>query len=228
MGRRRMGIAMTGLSAADRRVGILGGTFDPIHYAHLVIAEEVREALSLDRVLFVPASLPPHKVGLSITSAEDRAAMVRLAIEGNSAFSFSRMELDRDGPSYTADTLAQLAAEGREQGVEREFFFILSTEALADLPGWHEPDRILQLARMAVVFRPGTPMPDAVELRQTFGPQADRIVPVETVPLAHSASAVRSLAAAGKSIRYLVPPAVDAYICEHDLYRPHKPEECAK
>jgi nicotinate-nucleotide adenylyltransferase len=222
VGRRRMGFAVSDpLSPTDRRVGILGGTFDPIHYGHLVIAEEVREALGLDRVLFVPAAIPPHKVGLAITSAEDRAEMVRLAIEDNPAFSFSRIELDREGPSYTADTLSQLTGEARAQAVEREFFFILSTEALAGLPDWHEPDRILALARVAVVARPGTPMPDERSLERAFGRRANRIVHVQTVPLAHSASAVRVLAAAGKSIRYLVPVAVETYICEHGLYRSH-------
>jgi nicotinate-nucleotide adenylyltransferase len=216
------------LSVADRRVGILGGTFDPIHYGHLVIAEEVAEALSLDRVLFVPAAVPPHKIGLAITPADDRATMVELAIAGNPGFAMSRVELERTGPSYTADTLAELAGDAGT-GSARELFFILSTEALAGLPDWHEPERILALARLAVVPRPGSPMPPAAELRARFGDRADRVVAVETVPLAHSASAVRARAAAGQSIRYLVPPAVEAYICEHRLYRSgNLPEDCPK
>jgi nicotinate-nucleotide adenylyltransferase len=213
------------LSAADHRVGILGGTFDPVHYGHLVIAEEVREALALDRVLFVPAAAPPHKVGLAITPAEDRAAMVELAIAGNPAFAMSRTELDRGGLSYTADTLAELAREAADAGVIRELYFILSTEALAGLPTWHDPQRILSLCSLAVVSRPGTPIPSAPELEECFGPAAGRIFPVTTVPLAHSASLVRARAGAGQSIRYLVPPAVEAYIHEHRLYRSDNPTE---
>ena len=234
MGARRLGRAVTTpaggrevpwIDPADRRVGILGGTFDPIHYGHLVIAEEVREALSLDRVLFVPAAVPPHKIGLSITPAEHRAALVELAIAGNPAFALCRIELDRPGPSYTADTLAILAAEAAGRGVAREMFFILSTEALAGLPGWHDPDRILSLCRLVVVPRPGSPLPAASELAARFGARADRIVEVETVPQAHSASAVRARAAAGGSIRYLVPPAVEEYVLRHRLYRSNNPTE---
>lgn len=213
------------LGTADLRVGILGGTFDPIHYGHLAIAEQVREALELDRVVFIPAAMPPHKLGLQITPAPQRATMVELAVAGNPAFTVSLMELEREGPSYTADTLAALAAQAARQRVAREFFFILSSEALAGLPEWHEPDRILSLCRLAVVQRPGTPLPAPAELRARFGERAERIVAVETVPLAHSASALRARAAAGRTIRYLVPPAVDAYICDHHLYRPQLPSE---
>jgi nicotinate-nucleotide adenylyltransferase len=217
------------LDPTDRRVGILGGTFDPIHYGHLVIAEQVREALSLDRVLFVPGAVPPHKIGLSITPAEHRAALVELAIAGNPRFAVTRMEFERDGPSYTADTLEILALEAARQGVARDLFFILSTEALAGLPDWRDPDRILSLCRLAVVPRPGTPLPSEAELAARFGDRAGRIVEVATVPLAHSASAVRARAAAGLSIRYLVPPAVEAYICDHRLYRSDNPsEDCPK
>jgi nicotinate-nucleotide adenylyltransferase len=223
------GAGGSGLAATDRRVGILGGTFDPVHYGHLVIAEQVREALSLDRVLFVPAAVPPHKIGLPITLVEHRAALVELAIAGNASFAVSRIELERDGPSYTADTLQLLAGEAARQGVARDLFFILSTEALAGLPSWHDPDRILSLCRLAVVPRPGTPLPTKPELAARFGDRAGQIVLVETVPLAHSASAVRSRAAAGRSIRYLVPPAVEAYICDHRLYRSDNPsEDCPK
>ncbi len=210
---------------ADRRIGILGGTFDPVHYGHLVIAEQAREALGLDRVLFVPAAQPPHKLGLSITAAADRAAMVALAIADNPAFDLCRTELDRPGPSYTVDTLAALAAEAARQGVARELFFILSSEAVAELPSWRDPDGILALCRLAVVPRPGYPMPDPAWLESHFPGRADRIVAVDTLPLAHSASHVRRRAAAGRSIRYLVPPAVETYIHDHRLYRSDQPAE---
>jgi nicotinate-nucleotide adenylyltransferase len=214
-----------GIDPTDKRVGILGGTFDPIHYGHLVIAEQVREALSLDRVVFIPAAVPPHKLGLSITPAESRAAMVELAVVGNSSFAVSRIELQRDGPSYTSDTLAVLAAQAAGRGAAPELFFILSSEALAGFAAWHEPDRILALCRLVAVGRPGTPLPTPAELAARFGERAPRILAVETVPVAHSASAVRALAAAGRSIRYLVPPTVEAYICDHQLYRSNEPSE---
>ncbi len=207
------------LDSNDRRVGILGGTFDPIHYGHLVVAEEVREILSLDRVVFIPAARPPHKQGVAISPAEDRAAMVELAIAGNPAFAMSRMELDREGLSFTADTLALLAAEADRQKVARELFFILSAEALAGLAEWRDPRLVLELASLVVVPRPGSPVPTPAEIAARFGEHAGRVIAAATLPLAHSASDVRARAAAGRTIRYLVPSAVEAYICDHHLYR---------
>jgi nicotinate-nucleotide adenylyltransferase len=236
------------VAPGDRRVGLLGGTFDPIHYGHLVIAEQVCEALGLDRVLFVPARIPPHKPVAELAPADDRAAMVDLAIAGNRAFASCRIEMEHDGPSYTADTLAQLVGEAARQGVARDFFFILSSEALAGLPTWHEPHRLLALCRLAVVPRPGAPLPDRAWLADHLplvasrggaaaatgdaagsGSEAliDRVVCVPTVPLANSASDIRSRAAAGRSIRYLVPPAVETYIREHRLYRSDNPRRIA-
>jgi len=210
------------LDPADRRVGILGGTFDPIHYGHLVIAEEVRQALHLDRVVFVPAPRPPHKLDEQLASATDRAAMVALAIAGNPAFALSEIELERDGPSYTADTLAELAGEAARQGLERDLYFILSAEALAGLAKWHEPARLIESARLAVVGRPGWPLPDTARLAAMLPggtASASRVERIETVPIANSSSDVRARAAAGLSIRYLVPPAVEAYIRDQRLYR---------
>jgi nicotinate-nucleotide adenylyltransferase len=208
------------LGPNDRRVGVLGGTFDPIHYGHLVVAEEVRELLSLDRVVFIPAASPPHKRGIAMSPVQDRAAMVELAIAGNSTFAMSRVEMNREGLSYTADTLALLAAQAARQKVARELFFILSAEALALLPEWHEPRRVLELAHLVVVPRPGSPVPTPAEIGARFGDQAGRVLAVDTLPLAHSASDIRRRGAAGRTIRYLVPPAVEAYICDHHLYRP--------
>jgi nicotinate-nucleotide adenylyltransferase len=215
---------------ADRRVGVLGGTFDPIHYGHLVVAEQVREALGLDRVLFVPAALPPHKQDDEVAPATDRAAMVELAIAGNAAFAMSEIELRRGGPSYTADTMRELVDEAARQGVAREFYFILSAEALAGLGTWHDPGRLLVLARLVVVPRPGAPLPDSARLAAMLpggAASAGRVVCVDTVPLAHSASDVRGRAASGRSIRYLVPPAVEAYIRDHRLYRSDNPRRTA-
>ena len=207
------------IDPADRRVGILGGTFDPIHYGHLVIAEEVREALRLDRVLFVPAPRPPHKLDDDIAPVADRVFMVGLAIADNPAFAMCRIELERSGPSYTVETLETLANEARREGIIRKLFFILSSEAAEGLPSWRAPARILELAQLAVVPRPGFPVPDPQVLSSMVGGSGDRVLTIETVPIANSSSDVRARVAAGLSIRYLVPPAVEAYIRDHRLYR---------
>ena len=212
----------TWIEPVDRRVGILGGTFDPIHFGHLIIADEVRESLALDRVLFIPAALPPHKLEEHVAPAVDRAAMVELAIAGNPGFSMCPIELERSGPSYTVDTLAELADEAARQRVDREFHFILSAEALAAFTSWHEPARLLELTRLAVVARPGAPMPGGSRLGAMLPGGAasmSRVECVKTMPIANSASDVRERVAAGRSIRYLVPPAVEAYIRDHRLYR---------
>ena len=229
-GGRPAGEAAPWIAPNDLRVGILGGTFDPIHYGHLAIAEEVREALQLDRILFVPAARPPHKVDEEVAPATDRAAMVALAIAGNPDFSMSRIELERDGPSYTADTLGELADEAARQRVARSLYFIISAEALANLRTWHQPERILELARLAVVPRPGAPLPDAAALASMLPGGSDsvaRVECVETLPLANSSSDVRARAAAGRSVRYLVPPAVESYIHDHRLYRSINPVRTA-
>jgi nicotinate-nucleotide adenylyltransferase len=219
--RRRLEVAtVTWIEPELRRVGILGGTFDPVHYGHLAIAEEVAEALALELILFVPAALPPHKLQEDVTPAEDRAAMVALAIEGNPKFGLCRIELERSGPSYTADTLQQLADEATRQSVARELTFILSADALAEFRTWHDPERVLALATLAVVPRPGSPASDREWALAQLPPAASpRIECVDTVRLATSSTEVRARAAGGRSIRYLVPPAVDAYIHDHRLYR---------
>jgi nicotinate-nucleotide adenylyltransferase len=195
------------------RLGILGGTFDPIHHGHLAIAEEAREALGLERVLFVPAARPPHKPGRPIAGAEDRLAMVRLAIAGNPAFEASRIELDRDGPSYTAETLQRLCDQGA-----RDLWFILSGEALAGLPGWHQPDRVLELARLAVVPRGGSPAPDRGWIDEQFPGRRERFVFLSGPLMPISGSVIRQRLAAGRSVRYLVPEAAAAYLDAHRLY----------
>jgi len=197
-------------------LGILGGTFDPIHHGHLVIAEEVREALGLERVLIVPAATPPHKPGRPVTAAEHRLAMAELAIAGNPAFAVSRMELDRGGRSFTVDTLEALRAE-RGPGAE-DPWFILSSEALAELRSWRRPDRILELCRLAVVPRAGYDPLGAAWVAAAFPGREARVrfLPGPLLPI--SGSVVRRRAAAGRSVRYLVPDAVARYIAEHRLY----------
>lgn len=199
----------------------MGGTFDPIHLGHLTVAEQTREALDLASVVFVPAGDPPHKRDRAVTPAAHRLAMVELAISGNPGFTVSRVELDRTGPSYAVDTLAELAARADADGRERPVF-ILSVEALWGFPTWREPRRILELCRIAVVPRRGTPAPDAAWLSRELPGLEDRFVFLDGPHLGHSATDIRTRVAAGRSIRYLVVPAVEAYIREHQLYRSHQ------
>ena len=194
-------------------LGVFGGTFDPIHLAHLAVAEAAREALGLERVLFITAGEPPHKPARPITDAVHRFAMVELAIADNPAFASSRMELDRPGPSYTADTLEALAADSPD------LTLILSVEAFVDLPTWHEPRRVLELARMAVAPRDGYPDAEPGFLAEHFPETPARVVFLDGPRLRLSASELRARAAAGRSLRYLVPDAVAAYIGDHGLYR---------
>ncbi|HEY3522829.1 MAG TPA: nicotinate-nucleotide adenylyltransferase [Candidatus Limnocylindrales bacterium] len=198
-------------------IGILGGTFDPVHWGHLAIADEAREALGLSRVLFVPAARPPHKSGTRVSRPEHRVAMLEAAIADNAAFAVSRLELDRSGPSYTVDTLEALATDRALGGAER--WFILSTEALAGFPSWRRPDRILELACLAVVPRAGRPPLDRGWLDEQLPGAASRVRWLDGPAIDVSASQIRERAAAGRSIRYLVPRAVAAYIEHHRLYQ---------
>jgi nicotinate-nucleotide adenylyltransferase len=205
------------------RVGILGGTFDPVHLGHLALAEEVREALRLARVLFVPAGDPWQKAGTGVTPGAVRLALVEAAIADNPGFAASRIEIDRPGPTYTVETLAAIAGAERAGGRDPDLWFILSTEALAGLPTWRDPERVLSLARLAVVPRAG----DAEDLAGAaarfaadFPGQGDRAVFLAGPRLAISGSLIRARVAAGRSIRYLVPDAVAAAIREYALYEP--------
>jgi nicotinate-nucleotide adenylyltransferase len=202
-------------------LGILGGTFDPVHIAHLALAQEAAESLGLERVVFMPAGSPPHKPGVAITPGADRLAMVKLAIAGNDRFDASRLELDRDGPSYTVDTLDALAAARRSggAGVAGELTLILSADAFLGLRSWHEPRRVLELARLAVAPRDGYPEAGPDFLETHFTGLADRAVFLDGPRIRLSASGLRDRAAAGRSLRYLVPDAVAAYISDHGLYR---------
>ena len=200
------------------RWGILGGTFDPIHHGHLAIAEAAREELGLERVLFVPAGQPPHRPSAPGASAEDRAAMVSLAIADAPAFELSRLELDREGPSYTVDTLTELAAAGGRRRAP-DLWFIMSAEAFAEFPSWHEAERVLALCRLVVLPREGHPAPDLPALTAVLPSLAGRVTLLDGPRIRLSASEVRGRAAAGMSVRYLVPDAVAAYIADHRLYR---------
>lgn len=195
--------------------GIFGGTFDPIHLAHLAIAEAARDAFDLHRVLFVVAARPPHKPGVSITPVDDRLAMVEAAVADNAAFETSRIEVDRDGPSYTVDTLA--AVHAREP--DAHLALILSAESYAELPTWREPARILELADLIVVPRDGYPDADERLIAERF-PEAPAAIGFLDGPrMRLSASEIRDRAATRRSVRYLVPDAVATYIGDHGLYQ---------
>ncbi len=194
----------------------MGGTFDPIHLAHLILAEQARVFLGLDRVLFVPAGAPWRKAERRIAPVADRVAMVRAALAGDPYFEVSLIESERRGPSYTVDTLSVLQ---RQLGPQAELYFILGQDALADLPNWREPARIVQLARLAVAARPGCPRPDPAALERAVPGIRERIdvVPMPQVDI--SSTDIRRRVAQGLSIRFLVPAAVEAYIAAHGLYR---------
>jgi nicotinate-nucleotide adenylyltransferase len=197
------------------RLGVLGGSFDPVHIAHLLMAETVREALSLDLVLFVPAGVQPLKQARPVTPAEHRVKMLELALRGNHHFGISHVDVDREGPSYTVDTLRQL----REKwGGALDMWFILGADSLASFPMWRDPQGILSQARLAVVRRPGVSV-DMAALEAQI-PALGASVDLIDAPLVEvSATDVRRRVATGQSIRYRVIEAVREYIEAHDLYR---------
>ncbi len=193
------------------RIGIYGGTFDPVHLAHLVLAEQCREQLSLDEIWFMPAAHPPHKAIAGISPAKDRLQMLEFAIAGHAQFRISELELNRPGPSYTVDTLQQLVAERPEV----EWSLLIGADSLRDFRTWREPERIARLAEIAVVNRGGETAPDLATFRQEFG---NRIRQVEIPDLQISATDLRQRVRSGRSIRYLVPRAVEVYIRQSGLY----------
>jgi nicotinate-nucleotide adenylyltransferase len=204
---------------ARASIGILGGTFDPIHLGHLALARAARSSLGLDEIVFVPAAIPPHKLGRPISPASDRLAMVKLAVQGEPATSVSRLELDRSGPSYTVDTVAAMLDEAARADREIDITVILSAESFADLPDWHAADRLVELATIAVAPRPGHPLPDPTTLADKLPGLVGRLIVIHDTLPDISASAIRARVAAGRPIDHLVPPRVAAYIEEHHLYR---------
>ncbi len=202
------------MSTPAQRIGVLGGTFDPPHLAHLVLAAAARAALGLDRVLFVPAGQPWRKADRAVTPAPARLRMVEAAVAGLPWAAVHRIEVDQAGPSYSAETLAALSAA--EPG---EWWFILGTDALADLPNWHEPARLLEVARLALVRRPdGGPDIPSATLAAFPGIEA-RIDAVPAPALAISSTDLRARIRAGRPTRHLLPEPVRAVIEELGLYR---------
>lgn len=203
------------------RWGILGGTFDPIHLGHLLLAEECREILALDKVLFVPAGQPWLKAGQPLTAAVHRLRMVELATADNPHFEELRWEVERPGPSYTVDTLERLRAES---SADVELHFILGLDALIDFPRWKDPERILQRANLAVVPRPGYVAEGdgdniIAEIKSRYPAYADRITWLAVASVAISATDLRRRVAIGQSIRYRVPAVVGEYVGEKGLYK---------
>ncbi|MEZ0241422.1 MAG: nicotinate-nucleotide adenylyltransferase [Chloroflexota bacterium] len=203
----------------------MGGTFDPIHVGHLAIAAHVQATLGLERILFIPAGRPPHKPAASVSRVADRVAMVRLAIANRHGFDLSLIEVERPGLSFTADTIAELAERERAAGRTPDLTLILSDETFRDVPGWHEPERLLASCRIAVVQRPGYPAPDRSWLAAQAPGAQGRVEFLEGPRLDISSTSIRKLVAAGRAIRGLVPATVERYVAEHQLYRPpNRPE----
>jgi nicotinate-nucleotide adenylyltransferase len=190
----------------------MGGTFDPLHYGHLVIAEETRRLIGLDEVLFIPARQPPHKVDRVVSAPEHRYAMTLLGIAGYAPFRASRIEIERQGPSYTIDTVREI---GRQES-DAEIFFITGADAILEILQWHRHDELLSSCRFIAATRPGYPMKrlEALPL-----PTQARITPVSVPGIDISSSMIRARVAQGHSVRFLVPDCVEVYIAQHGLYR---------
>ncbi len=204
------------------RLGVFGGSFDPVHVGHLRLAEEAREAFALDRVLFIPTWVSPFKTGRATTPPAHRLEMARLATRDNDAFAVSAIECVREGASYTVETLRAL----RREHPGAELWFLTGTDALAGLPRWREPEAVLELARFGVATRAGTTVEAAREsLAHLPGNWRERIAffPMTNVDI--SSTDLRARLREGRSVRYLLPGDVEAYIAARGLYEPDAPRE---
>lgn len=199
------------------RLGIMGGSFDPIHMAHLVVAEASREALRLDKVLFVPTGRQPLKLNRPVTPAEHRVAMVELAIQGNPRFALSRVDVDRQGPSYTAETIKLLRDEWGGPNT-LDMWLIMGADSLNTLPNWRDPAAIIAHCRLAVVRRPGSSV-DIARIRTELPEIEDAADWIDAPLIDISATDLRRRVQEGRSIRYRVPDAVRKYIKANGLYK---------
>jgi nicotinate-nucleotide adenylyltransferase len=200
------------------RVGIFGGTFDPVHYGHLIMAEQCREQGRLDQVWFVPAPRPPHKIEQPLTRFDQRVEMLALAIAGNPGFRVDEIEKERAGPSFTVDTM--VALEQRHPG--NEYFLLVGSDTLQDLPRWHDPVGVLRRAGLMVMLRPNHQLLPADALRESMHLPADvplRLEIVETPLIDISSRDLRRRVVLGKSLRYFLPRAIEVYIHEKQIYR---------
>lgn len=196
--------------------GIIGGTFDPIHFGHLILAEKAREAFNLKKVVFVPAAIPPHKIGEVTTSAENRLQMVRLAIEDHPFFEASAVELEREGPSYSVDTVKAL----KKQGHGRNAAFIMGFDSLLELHTWKNYQELLAETKIITAFRPGYPiLKNDEDWPKFLRPYREQILLLEAPLLDISSTWLRVELMYEHSIRYLVPDQVRDFILKHRLYR---------
>ena len=196
-------------------IGVLGGTFDPIHKGHLIVAEEVRDRLNLAVVFFVPAGQPWLKMYSPILAVEHRVQMVRLALADKPFCKLSTIEVERSGPSYTVDTIAELQAQ---LDAEDELFFILGWDSLAQLPQWREPSRLIAMCHLVAVPRVGYPAPNLKKLGAIIPGLSQRIMVIDKPRVDISASVIRNRVARGLSVYHLVPEPVNRYIKQHGLY----------
>jgi nicotinate-nucleotide adenylyltransferase len=215
--------AATTASPSRLKTGVFGGTFDPPHLGHLIIATELQHALGLDRVLFIPAGDPPHKAYQHVSAPADRLAMLRLAIAETPAFDVSTIEIDRTGPSYTVETLQFLTAEMPDA----RLIFLMGEDSLRDLSTWREPDRIATLAELAVATRPGVTV-DLETVYSAIPETRGRVRLVDVPEIGIASRDLRRRASEGLPIRYQVLPAVDDYIREHRLYCPERTDRSAR
>ncbi len=202
------------LTMGKKRVGIFGGTFDPIHMGHLIVAETIMDEFHLDKVVFIPAAVPPHKLDKQISPAKHRYMMTMLATCSNPRFQVSDMEMHRQGPSYSRDTLAQLL---EEHGRDTEFYFIVGADSVENLHTWNRIDELLTMCHFIGASRPGC-MPDMEKIAQRFGSLAEKIHCLETPELEISSTEIRHRVGQKRTIRYIVPETVEQYIYKEKLY----------
>ncbi len=200
-----------------RRIGIMGGTFNPIHNGHLIVAEDVRGKAGLDKVLFIPSGQPPHKPGIELADAEHRFEMVRRAVSSNPCFEASRIEIDRNGTTYTVNTLMELRERyGEEAGI----FFIIGADVVPELVTWRECEKVFRLCEFIAVMRPGfdeTEISDTI--RRLSSEKGARIHPFQSRLIDISSTDIRERCNRRHSVKYLVPESVEEYIIENGLYR---------
>jgi nicotinate-nucleotide adenylyltransferase len=199
-----------------QRIGVIGGTFDPIHYGHLAAAEEARVRVNLEKVLFVVAGVPPHKLNEDVTPVEHRLAMVRLGIASNPHFGISRVDVDRPGPSYTVDTISILQ---EELGPDTELFFVMGLDSLVEVPAWHQPERLIRLCRLVAVSRPGFEV-DMRRLEASVPGISSRAEIIDMPEVEISSSDLQRRVKEGLPIKYQVPEEVERYIIKFHLYEP--------
>ncbi len=198
------------------KIGVLGGTFDPVHRAHIAVAEAARDALTLDRVLLVPAGRPMSRPDHPVAPDKDRVAMLRLAVKGKPGLEVSTIEMERPGPTYTVDSIAQLR---KYYGPETGIYFILGCDSLVQLPEWKDPARLVAACRLVAVPRPGCQRPDLKKLERKIPGISKSVIFLKEPNMDVSATEIREKAERGEPIADLVPVPVADYIIKHRLYQ---------